>query len=645
LNQATTISAEAWINPCKVNGDNMILTKWWCGGVQNAYYFNVKDGKLRWSWDIDGCGNGSAIYESNQAIIQTNIWQHVAVVHTTIGVTLYYDGSPVGATLINGNYGVIQSSSEPLRIGVYKALNSTFFGHFNGQMDEVRIWDYNVSSADILARYNVPLAGNETGLVAYYDMNVNGSGSGITIPNQATITGSSLNGITIGTTITPLFQPPSNILLGNDTTICTGDTLILSVPANIISYTWSNGSTNNTLTVTQPGTYWISASLGACIFGDTITVTQGLGVSANLGADTTLCQGDTLQFNLSIPNANYLWSDGSTNSNIDITQNGTYWVDVSVNSCSERDSITVNFNPPPSFQFGADTSLCLGNTISLDAFYPASSYLWNTGSTNASIQVSNPGQYWVDVNNICGTVRDTIQVDLIPGPVIDLGSDTIMCTGDTLLLNATTAGASYLWQNNSTNPTQAVMQPGIYHVEVTVNGCNNTDSINVQFTEAPFVDLGSDTTLCEMENLLLQTNTATSDYLWSDGSTNSSLLVNSEGTYSVTAFNNCGTDSSTIHIEYEDCTCSVFIPNAFTPNADNLNEYFKPIHACDFLEYKFQIFNRWGMLIFETENHWEAWDGTHDNDPVPSGTYIYILSYQDEFAKFENRKGYVTLIR
>ena len=84
-----TISIEAWINPCDVSGYRIIASKWYCIGSDNGFYLSILNGKLRWTWDTDSCSNGSNAYQSNAAIIQTNLWQHVAVTHDSNGVSLY----------------------------------------------------------------------------------------------------------------------------------------------------------------------------------------------------------------------------------------------------------------------------------------------------------------------------------------------------------------------------------------------------------------------------------------------------------------------------------------------------------------------------------------------------------------------------
>ncbi|MBL4657154.1 MAG: hypothetical protein JKX73_04080, partial [Flavobacteriales bacterium] len=149
----------------------------------------------------------------------------------------------------------------------------------------------------------------------------------------------------------------------------------------------------------------------------------------------------------------------------------------------------------PVIDLGNDTAVCQGALFTLDATSPSSSYLWHDFSTNPTYNVTLQGTYSVQVTNSCGTVYDTIIVIYNPLPTTDLGNDTTLCQGQLLTLDATSPTATYLWQNNSTNPTYNVTLQGIYSVQVT-NTCGTVaDTIVVNYNPLPNTDLGNDTTL------------------------------------------------------------------------------------------------------------------------------------------------------
>ncbi len=228
---------------------------------------------------------------------------------------------------------------------------------------------------------------------------------------------------------------------------------------------------------------------------------------------------------------------------------------------------------------------------------------------------------------------------------INLGNDTTLCQGETLALDATTPNATYLWQDNSTNPTFNVNQQGTYWVEVTVNNCNSSDTIQVNYTPSPTINLGNDTTLCQGGTLALDATTLNATYLWQDNSTNPTFNVNQQGTYWVqVTVNNCNS-SDTISINLKDCHCSLYIPNSFTPNSDNKNDHFSPIFDCDITEYNFTIFNRWGELLFETTNPTNSWNGTFKGKICQTGIFIYLLKYKDNKNTHQKKYGHVNLLK
>jgi len=210
----------------------------------------------------------------------------------------------------------------------------------------------------------------------------------------------------------------------------------------------------------------------------------------DLGSDTTLCTGESLLLDVTTGGGTYLWQDNSVNSTFNVTLPGQYWVEVTGNCGVGSDTINVNFIALPTIDLGNDTSLCPGQNIMLDATTVGSTYLWQDLSVGPTYPVSIPGLYWVEVSTSCGVITDSINVTLGSGPDVDLGVDTLLCAGGTLLLDATTIGATYLWQDNSINPTFSVLQQGIYWSEVTVDNCTGSDTVFVDFEDCEvFVEM------------------------------------------------------------------------------------------------------------------------------------------------------------
>ena len=182
-------------------------------------------------------------------------------------------------------------------------------------------------------------------------------------------------------------------------------------------------------------------------------------------------------------------------------------------------------------------------------------------------------------------------------------------------------------------------------MELTVNNCTTTDTIIASYIPLPTLDLGNDTTLCQGETLTLNATTANATYLWQDNSANPTFHADQQSTYWVEVNNYCGTNTDTLTIEFKDCDCSIYIPNAFTPNNDGINDVFAPKTNCDFNEYIFMIFNRWGEKIYETQNRDDSWDGTHSGQVSSPDVYIYRITYQFEADNIITKYGSVTLMR
>jgi uncharacterized protein (TIGR02145 family) len=196
------------------------------------------------------------------------------------------------------------------------------------------------------------------------------------------------------------------------------------------------------------------------------------------------CEGDTLSLAAGDGYSSYLWNTGEDTQSIDVYDKGTYTVKVTNSfSCEAGDQINVSFNPLPDIQIKGPSDACEGDTISLDAGEGFAVYSWNNGSVNPSIDISEGGEYIVEVaddNNCTNTAIK--QVIFHPLPPVFLGNDTVIHTGDTILINAGAGFAGYLWSNGSDQESILLQDPGEgeYKYFVTVSdeyGCINSDTI------------------------------------------------------------------------------------------------------------------------------------------------------------------------
>ncbi|MCB9193921.1 MAG: gliding motility-associated C-terminal domain-containing protein [Flavobacteriales bacterium] len=332
-------------------------------------------------------------------------------------------------------------------------------------------------------------------------------------------------GCSVGDTIMVSVAPVPMADLGPDITLCAGDQTALSVNAPGATLLWSDGSLGASLDVSTAGAYWVQATIGQCSSSDTVVVNVLPAPSIDLGTDTSICSGASIDLHVGIPGAGTIWNTGTTGPDLSVNATGQYWADVTVGSCTATDTISITVLPPLPLDLGPDLTICDGAIAVLDATVPGATQLWSDGSTGATLAADAAGIYWVDVGLGNCVASDTILIAVQPLPVVDLGPDTTLCAGDALLLDASVPGATFLWQDGVTVPTRTVSSSGNYTVTVDLNGCTTQDAIEVGLQPLPDVDLGGDTTLCIGEQLVLGSIALSADHFWSDGSSGPTLLV------------------------------------------------------------------------------------------------------------------------
>lgn len=215
---------------------------------------------------------------------------------------------------------------------------------------------------------------------------------------------------TIFKTITVINTIPE-INLGNDTTFCLQEELVLDASFPYSNYTWQNNTHNSTYLVTQQGVYWVKVTNSCGMDSDTIVVNYNSLPIVNFGNDTLICQEDSLLLNTDFQNTQFIWQDNSTNSNFNVSQPGTYWVSASNYCGGWIDTINVEYKPLPNFDLGKDTTLCVGDNLLLNASIPNASYIWQDESNQADFFVNQKGVYSVEVTLNGCKASDTIRID------------------------------------------------------------------------------------------------------------------------------------------------------------------------------------------------------------------------------------------
>ena len=231
-----------------------------------------------------------------------------------------------------------------------------------------------------------------------------------------------------------------------------------------------------------------------------------------------------------------------------------------VNHCKSSTSKNFNFSTKISFDLGNDTTICKGNTLTIDAGAGYDSYLWlGSNETSQTIKVSSSGIYRAEVKKGNCTASSDISLT-INDLTLNIGTDTSICSGDTIKIGTDKYFAKYDWQNGLSNEKQIqVTRAGKYSLKVTDNNnCSDSDTINI--SEINFeINLGEDKKICEGQTILLSAQNA-DKYIWNTGATGKEINIETAGIYSLTATKDKCKSSDTIifvsspkpEIEYQD---------------------------------------------------------------------------------------------
>jgi len=470
------------------------------------------------------------------------------------------------------------------------------------------------------------------------------------------------------------------VIHASDTLICFGDIVKLWVTQHFMSskYQWYlNGNPFPPNNPKNPLYVLFNGTPGKYVFSvqethngcpgppsSSFTIEMISPPSAAISGKPKVCVGDTTTYtNFFINNTFYSWSTtcgtiiDTSNNQIRIVWDtvGLCKVTVSaINMCgSNSGTKTVHIFSLPTIQTGGDTTICQGDTISLYAG-GAYNYTWtpsnNLINPNTSTPLAFPDSttiYTVNAADFHGCKAiDSTLVNVLPSPQIDIGNDTLICEGDTLVLDPGSGYSTYLWHDSSTTQTYFADSSGVYWVEVSIpNGCIGKDAILLDYMPGPPIDLFTDECVNENNPVTIDAGGPFLSYLWQDGSTTQYFTAYKPGIYWVKAGNgNCLTLDS---VEVFACL-DISVPNVFTPNGDGYNDDFG-VEGNNITKLEIQIFNRWGQIVFETDDVNLKWDGKFNGVECSDGVYYWIISYEglgntaDE--KAGSLHGTVTLFR
>jgi len=421
----------------------------------------------------------------------------------------------------------------------------------------------------------------------------------------------------------------------NDT-ICENTSVTFSNTSNGFQYYWDFGdgspidtTTNPTHLYTGPGTYTvqlIAVDSNSCNVADTtyLQIVVLPEPTINLGNDTTICGPVSVVLDATTAGCTYLWSTGATSPIITATSAATYWVIVDNGVCSATDTMVINSFALPNI--GSDTTVCSGQNVLLDAGNPGSTYLWSTGAQTQTITVSASGIYWVDVTSGSCTFRDSIDLQVLVVQQPNLGLDTSVCPGTQVTYTMNDPNATFVWSDGSTGNSFTADTAGTYWVVASVGSCVLTDTVQLAFLAS--VELGSSVSLCDLaQGLTLDAGNPGSQYIWNTGETSQTIEVTEAGVYYVDVLNtsNCAL-TDTIEVSGDIGGGVMFTPNTFTPNNNGRNDVFYA-YGSSIVKFHMEIYDRWGMLLFTSDDINTGWDGKYKGTIVQQDTYVVKLEY------------------
>ncbi|MBL7998013.1 MAG: T9SS type A sorting domain-containing protein [Candidatus Kapabacteria bacterium] len=362
---------------------------------------------------------------------------------------------------------------------------------------------------------------------------------------------------------------PNASFTWNKTTACVGDSIVLTGPASMRNYLWSTGDTTRRLVLRLLGTSNITLSVvdtNGCSASSgvpqTFTMRPAPAVTIVTNGATALCEGESLTLSTDRPFNSYLWSNNATTQSITVTQAGTYTVQATDSSsciATAQITITVSSRPTVTLSTNGRTLFCEGGSVLLRATTTggALTHRWTrdttvlVGEEDALLNAQLPGVYRVRVINEvgCSRLSDSIVVGWYPAVPLSVTSSgkTTLCQGDSVTLTASAGFKLYAWNTGATTRSITVKTSGTYSVStIDSNDCqrttsNNPITVSVSNAAPPVIRAQQNKlSICEGDSVLLEPTAAFAGYTWSNGATSRSIMVKTEGAYSLTGRTNDG---------------------------------------------------------------------------------------------------------
>ncbi|WP_132053577.1 T9SS type B sorting domain-containing protein [Pseudocnuella soli] len=467
-----------------------------------------------------------------------------------------------------------------------------------------------------------------------------------------------------------------------------------TVYGRIDSWSWDFGSnTEGEAMLSTPSPSFVFRGSGTRQVRLTVATSLGCSASAlqpvgitdkpplNLAfRDTTICIGDEVQLQAR-SSGNYQWtpqtsirSGGTTGNAVATPRSTTLFVaQLNQDGCINQDSVLVRVEAGVRLQVSADTTICLGDTVQLRTISNALRYAWQPTTTLLESDVANPFITPTDpvtkytVTGQIGGCTETASVNVytVSYPMVNAGADTVICFNTAALLQGSSDGNRFTWSAGTTlsNPTnlstnaRPTATTAYVLTAIGNRGCPKPayDTVQVRVQAPVQAFAGRDTTVIVGQPLQLQASGGDL-YQWTpatglnDGQIANPIAQYTESmggriryTVKVQTPEGCS-DTASLEVRIFETGATVFVPSAFTPNNDGLNDLLRPLAAGMRQLELFSVYNRWGQLVFSSRDG-RGWDGTIGGQAQGPGVYVWLVKAVDFNGKPHVQKGTVTLLR
>jgi len=377
--------------------------------------------------------------------------------------------------------------------------------------------------------------------------------------------------------------------------------------------------------------------------------------SIDIAPEIDLCNNEEFLFEPDVPEGSVLlWNNEIESPTFTADEEGFVEVYGEYLGCSDVSSSMVTVIDF-SIDIAPEIDLCNNEEFLFEPDVPEGSVLlWNNEIESPTFTVDEEGSVEVYGEYLgCSDVSSSmVTVNPLPAPLYPPEDVIETCENEVVEINAYCDGCVYDWGGYDEPIYYSVNEAGVHTVEITNEyGCTSLFSYTIHVTSSPQITLDSLYQFCKGTAGVLSAglNSTNMNVIWNTNDTTPMINVTETGEYSVYASNLCGSYETSTFVSFDECSCDIWAPTAFTPDNDGVNDVFVPIIRCDAVSYQLNIFNRWGEVVFYSTNQGEIWTGcVHNGDYFSrDGVYAWEVSYssQSDQLILHQARGHVILIR